>query len=34
MDANAMFHQEHHKLFPIHQGDRSLVCLGSFLDSS
>ena len=34
MDPNAVFHQEHHELFPIHQGDGGLVGLGSFLDGS
>ena len=34
MNANAMFHQKYHELFSIHQGNRSLVCLGSFLDGS
>jgi hypothetical protein len=34
MDADSVFHQEYHELLTVHQGDGSLVCLGSFLDGS
>ena len=34
MDADAVFHQQHHELFTVHQGDGGFVCLGGFLDSS
>ena len=34
MDTNAVFHQEHHKLFSVHQGDGGLVGLSCFLNSA
>lgn len=34
MDADAVFHQQHHELFTVHQGDGSLVGLSCFLDGS
>ena len=34
MDADAMFHQQHHELLTICQGDGVLICLGSFFDDS
>lgn len=34
MDADSVFHQEHHKLFPVDQGDGGLVCLCGLLDGS
>jgi hypothetical protein len=34
MDANAVFHQEHHELFPIREGDWCPVRLGGLLDDT
>ena len=34
MDADAMIHQEHYKLVPVHQGDGGFVYLGGLLDGS
>lgn len=34
MYADAVFHQQHHELFSVHQGDGSFVGLSSFLDGS
>jgi len=34
MDADAVFHQQHYKLFPVHQGDWGLVGLGRFLEGT
>lgn len=34
MDADAVFHQQHHELFSVHQGDGSFVGLSCFLDGS
>ena len=32
MNTDAVFHQQHDKLPPVHQSDRSLVRLGGFPD--
>ena len=34
MDVDAVFHQQHHELFSIHQGDGARVRLSRFLDGS
>lgn len=34
MDADAVLHQEHYKLFPVHQGNGGHVGLSCFLDGS